>query len=129
MPSETSQTLDRGLRALRVLAETPEGLTVTELSSRLQVNRTVVYRLISTLEQHGLVRRDARSRLFIGLGVLRRELNGLVAAWHHRTGQAHGITHNALRKECGGPPAAVANAEQLGERINRIREWAMKQTS
>ncbi len=70
MASETSQTLDRGLRALKVLAETPEGLTITELSSRLQVNRTVVYRLISTLEQHGLVRRDARSRLFVGLGVL-----------------------------------------------------------
>ena len=70
MPSETSQTLDRGLRVLRVLAESPEGLTVTELSGRLQVNRTVVYRLISTLEQHGLVRRDARSRLFVGLGVL-----------------------------------------------------------
>ena len=41
MPSETSQTLDRGLRVLRVLAESPEGLTVTELSHRLQVNRTV----------------------------------------------------------------------------------------
>ncbi|HSF98083.1 MAG TPA: helix-turn-helix domain-containing protein, partial [Ornithinibacter sp.] len=31
MPTETSQTLDRGLRVLRVLAESPEGLTVTEL--------------------------------------------------------------------------------------------------
>ncbi len=70
MPAETSQTLDRGLRVLKVLAESPEGLTVTELSNRLVVNRTVVYRLISTLEQHGLVRRDARARLFVGLGVL-----------------------------------------------------------
>jgi superfamily II DNA or RNA helicase len=63
------------------------------------------------------------------LAVLRRELNGLVAAWHHRTGQAHGITHAALRKECGGPAAAVATAEQLHARINRVREWAMKATS
>ena len=63
------------------------------------------------------------------LGVLRRELNGLVAAWHHRTGQPHGVTHSTLRKECGGPPAAVASAEQLHERINRIREWAMRQSS
>lgn len=70
MASETSQTLDRGLRVLKVLSASPEGLTVTELSHRLEVNRTVVYRLISTLEQHGLVRRDARSRLFVGLGVL-----------------------------------------------------------
>ncbi|WP_372727010.1 DEAD/DEAH box helicase [Nocardioides sp.] len=63
------------------------------------------------------------------LAVLRRELNGLVAAWHHRTGQAHGITHAALRKECGGPPAAVASAEQLHERINRVREWAATRKS
>jgi superfamily II DNA or RNA helicase len=58
------------------------------------------------------------------LAVLRRELNGLVAAWHHRTGQAHGITHAALRKECGGPAAAVATADQLQARIDRIRAWA-----
>ncbi len=63
------------------------------------------------------------------LAVLRRELNGLVAAWHHRTGQAHGITHAALRKECGGPAAAVANAEQLHTRIDRVREWALKKSS
>ena len=63
------------------------------------------------------------------LAVLRRELNGLVAAWHHRTGQAHGITHAALRKECGGPAAAIANAEQLLARIDRIREWAARKSS
>ena len=63
------------------------------------------------------------------LAVLRRELNGLVAAWHHRTGQAHGSTHAALRKECGGPPAAVATAEQLHARIDRIREWAARKSS
>ncbi|WP_221199672.1 MULTISPECIES: DEAD/DEAH box helicase [Nocardioides] len=63
------------------------------------------------------------------LAVLRRELNGLVAAWYHRTGQAHGITHAALRKECGGPAAAVATAEQLHARIDRIRDWATRKTS
>ena len=63
------------------------------------------------------------------LAVLRRELNGLVAAWHHRTGQAHGITHSALRKECGGPAAAIASADQLHARIDRIRDWAARKTS
>jgi superfamily II DNA or RNA helicase len=62
------------------------------------------------------------------LAILRRELNGLVAAWHHRTGQAHGLTHSALRKELGGPAAAIANAEQLGARIRRLREWASRPT-
>ena len=62
------------------------------------------------------------------LAVLRRELNGLVGAWHHRTGQADGITHAALRTECGGPAAAVANAEQLRARIDRVREWAVRKS-
>lgn len=70
MPAETSQTLDRGLRVLAVLASAPGGLTITELAERLGVNRTVVYRLVTTLEQHGLVRRDPRSRLHVGLGIL-----------------------------------------------------------
>ncbi|MGZ4456050.1 MAG: DEAD/DEAH box helicase [Nocardioides sp.] len=63
------------------------------------------------------------------LAVLRRELNGLVAAWFHRTGQAHGITHAALRKECGGPAAAVATAEQLHARIDALRDWATRKSS
>lgn len=70
MATETSQTLDRGLHVLRVLAGVPTGLTVTELAARLEVNRTVVYRLVATLEQHGLVRRDHAGRLHVGLGVL-----------------------------------------------------------
>src|SRR5688500_4313423 len=70
MASETSQTLDRGLHVLRVLSGTPGGLTVTELAAALGVNRTVVYRLVSTLEQHALVRRDSAGRLHVGLGVL-----------------------------------------------------------
>jgi len=63
------------------------------------------------------------------LALLRRELNGLVAAWNHRTGQPHGVTHAALRRECGGPAAAVATADQLRARIDRIRDWAARRTS
>lgn len=70
MAAETSQTLDRGLRVLRILAETPGGMTVTDLASEIEVNRTVVYRLLATLEQHGLARRDAGGRMHVGLGVL-----------------------------------------------------------
>src|SRR3954466_15579596 len=44
---------------------------MTELAARLDVNRTVVHRLVGTLERHALVRRDARGRLRVGLGVLR----------------------------------------------------------
>ncbi len=70
MPAETSQTLDRGLRVLDVLAASPGGLSVTELAARLEVSRTIAHRLVTTLEQHALVRRDGRGRLHVGLGVL-----------------------------------------------------------
>lgn len=36
---------------------------------------------------------------------LRRQLNALVAAQHHRTGQPHGKIHAELRRICGGHPA------------------------
>lgn len=71
MTAETSQTLDRGLRVLELLADDDHGLTVTELASALGVNRTVVYRLLTTLELHALARRDAGGRARVGLGVLR----------------------------------------------------------
>lgn len=67
---EISQTLDRGLRLLELLAATPSGLSITEASKALGVNRTVIYRLGSTLEEHGLVRRGARGRMSVGLSVL-----------------------------------------------------------
>lgn len=59
-------------------------------------------------------------------GDLRRELNALVGAWNHRTGQPHGVTHNQLRSTCGGPPSGQATTVQLQERIDKIRSWAMK---
>ena len=63
------------------------------------------------------------------LALLRRELNGLIAAWYHRTGQPHGVTHASLRKECGGPAAAVATADQLRSRIVALREKAARKSS
>lgn len=52
---------------------------------------------------------------------LRRELNALVAATHHRTGRTHGWIHNELRRICGGPAVAAANSDQLQARIEAVR--------
>ena len=70
MAAETSQTLDRGIRVMMALAGAPQGLSVTALAEAVGINRTVVYRLVSTLEQHALIRRDGQGRLHLGLGVL-----------------------------------------------------------
>lgn len=72
-PGPSAQTLDRGLRVLRLLAlpENGRGLTVTELAAHLQVGRTIVYRLLGTLSAHDLVTRDDSGRVHLGLGVAR----------------------------------------------------------
>jgi superfamily II DNA or RNA helicase len=57
------------------------------------------------------------------LNKLRKELNTLVALYHHRTGKPHGVIHSELRKACGGPPTAMASIEQLEERIATLRSW------
>jgi superfamily II DNA or RNA helicase len=54
---------------------------------------------------------------------LRKELNTLVALYHHRTGKAHGMIHGELRRVCGGPPTAIASVEHLEERIATLRSW------
>ena len=59
------------------------------------------------------------------LAALRKELNGLVGAWSHRTGQTHGVIHNELRRTCGGPPLPQATADQIQARIDTIRRWAI----
>jgi hypothetical protein len=59
------------------------------------------------------------------LTALRKELNGLVGAWSHRTGQPHGVIHADLRQTCGGPQLPQATADQIRARIDTIRRWAV----
>lgn len=68
--TETAQTLDRGLRLLHLVADAPDGLTVTEAALGLGVSRAVVYRLVGALVGHALVRRDDTGRLRLGVGLL-----------------------------------------------------------
>ncbi|WP_328655469.1 helix-turn-helix domain-containing protein [Micromonospora sp. NBC_00330] len=67
---ETSQTLDRGLRLLHLVADASGGLTVTEAANRLGIGRAAVYRLVSALTGHGMLRRDGDGRLRLGAGLL-----------------------------------------------------------
>lgn len=80
MTAETSQTLDRGLRVLELLSTHPEGLSVTEIAAELGVGRTVVYRLVSTLDQHGFLRRspDGRCRLGVAALTLSRQIQPML---------------------------------------------------
>jgi DNA-binding IclR family transcriptional regulator len=61
-----SQTLDRGLRILDVLAAADVPLSIGEVAAAIGVHRSVAYRLVRTLEDRGLVIRDDAGALRIG---------------------------------------------------------------
>lgn len=71
-----SQTLVRGIDLLERLAEAGEPLAIADLSARLGLHRSIVYRLLRTFEDRGLVERDAdgRARLGPGLASLARSV-------------------------------------------------------
>nr|WP_291051885.1 helix-turn-helix domain-containing protein [Herbiconiux sp.] len=61
-----SQTLSRGITALELLADAEKPLSIGELSERLGLHRSITYRIVRTLEEHGLVVRDAGGLLELG---------------------------------------------------------------
>lgn len=61
-----SKTLSRGIQILETLAAAPEPLTIEETARRMQIHRSNAYRLLRTLENHGLVNRDAHGRFAPG---------------------------------------------------------------
>jgi len=120
---ETAQTLDRGLRLLQFIADTPGGLTITEAAARLGVGRAVVYRLAATLMAHGLIRRDGGGRLLLGAGVLHlaRRAQPLVAdaalpALRHLAEQAGATAHLSVAE--GGEAVALAVVEPSWTRFH-----------
>jgi DNA-binding IclR family transcriptional regulator len=64
-----SQTLDRGLRALEMVAAASSGMTMQEVADRLQVHRTIAHRLLATLADHHLVARGPDNRFRAGGGL------------------------------------------------------------
>jgi DNA-binding IclR family transcriptional regulator len=91
-----SQTLSRGIRILEILADAREPLSIDAISQRLEVHRSVAYRLVRTLEDHGLVTRDGSGRIQLGA-----RMAALAA------GVAHDLQAEAL-------PELTAVANELG---------------
>jgi DNA-binding IclR family transcriptional regulator len=69
-PANHSLTLERGLRVLRVLADHPDGLSVSALAAELETHRAGIYRLLGPLLEQRLVVRDASGRHTLGLGLI-----------------------------------------------------------
>jgi len=67
---KTLQTLERGLQALEVIAHQQGKLTVAKLALALNLNRTIAYRIVKTLQEQGFVEHDSSNGLYVGAKIL-----------------------------------------------------------
>lgn len=65
--ADGAQTLERGMRVLRMLAESPSGLSASEIAGRLGVHRSIAYRLLTALTRQHFAARDPAGGYRIGV--------------------------------------------------------------
>jgi DNA-binding IclR family transcriptional regulator len=93
------QSVDRALRLLKAVAASETPSSAQELAQRCDVNRSTAWRLLATLEAHGLVERDAvTGRYVVGY-----------AAFQIATAEDHDALARRLR------PLLERTAEATGE--------------
>jgi DNA-binding IclR family transcriptional regulator len=93
------QSVDRALRLLKAVATADQPSTAQELAQRCEVNRSTAWRLLSTLEAHGLVERDpVTGRYLVGY-----------AAFQLATAEDHDALARRLR------PLLQRTAQSTGE--------------
>jgi DNA-binding IclR family transcriptional regulator len=67
----TIQAVDRAAALLKAVADSPQPLTVVELADVTGLNRSTAWRLLATLDRHGLVERDpVTQRYGVGYAIL-----------------------------------------------------------
>jgi DNA-binding IclR family transcriptional regulator len=127
------QSLDRAIALLNaVSAGSPEGRSAAELAAGCSLNRATAWRLLTTLEHHGLVERDpVTNRYSVGFAVTRLAATagvvGLVRRAHdvlerlsEKTGETASLAverrHGLTYVDEVVPPAVLA-ARWLGRQI------------
>jgi DNA-binding IclR family transcriptional regulator len=73
----TIQSVDRAAALLKAVASSRDPLTVVELAARVGLNRSTAWRLLATLDSHGLVERDpVTQRYSIGYAIFQIAAGG-----------------------------------------------------
>lgn len=121
-PSRTagSQTLARGLAALKAIAGSRDGMAINDVAEALGVHRTIAYRILNTLSDANVVHRstdDNRYRGAAGLLQLTSAAHDAIRAAAlpvlHDVANELGSTVSLLIKE-GGEAVALAVVEPRG---------------
>lgn len=105
------QSLERAITLLEATADSaPDGETATNLAIRCGLNRATAWRLLSTMEQYGMVERDPlTSRYTVGFAVARM---ASAAGFDGLIRRSHGILRQV--SEQTGETANLAVVQQLG---------------
>ena len=73
----TIQAVDRAVELLKLVAGSRQPLTVGELAAATGLNRSTAWRLLATLDQHGLVERDpVTQRYSVGYAIVQMSAAG-----------------------------------------------------
>ncbi len=63
-----SETLDKGLRILNLYCEEKSSYSLSEISRKLNINKTSVFRFVNTLCEHGYLQKDDKGKSYV-LGI------------------------------------------------------------
>ena len=103
------QSVDRAITVLEILARTGEA-RVTDVAAELSVHKSTAFRLLSALEDRGLVEQDqARGRYRLGFGIVR--LAGAVTARMDLTRTARPVCERLARDSGETVNLAVARSQ------------------
>jgi DNA-binding IclR family transcriptional regulator len=70
--AKTIQSVDRAAALIKAIADSPHNPTVNELATICGLNRSTTWRLLATLDSHGLIERDPISQRYsLGYSFLR----------------------------------------------------------
>ena len=70
--AKTIQSVDRAAALIKAIADSPHSPTVNELATSCGLNRSTTWRLLATLDAHGLIERDPISQRYsLGYAFLR----------------------------------------------------------
>lgn len=58
------KSVDRALTIIKLVSTKKDGYGVTELASQLELNKSSIFRLLSTLMEHGFIEQDAETKKY-----------------------------------------------------------------
>jgi IclR family transcriptional regulator, KDG regulon repressor len=104
-PSNLVQTIERVSSLLDILGQSPQGISIRELSARIKLPKGTTHRLLSSLSYFGYVRQDSKTRdYFLGFKLV--ELGNLL------------LSQLDLRKEA--EPFLRDLAERIKETVHMV---------